>query len=68
MRYQREHMENEERVFFPAALHALTAEDWAELQTRMTDQEDPLFGDNVGERYEALHMDILRWEREERTT
>ena len=63
---QKEHMEKEERLFFPAALKALTLQDWEELEERMTDQEDPLFGERVGERYEALHANILQWEKEDR--
>jgi hemerythrin-like domain-containing protein len=64
--FQKDHMEKEERLFFPAALAVLTPEDWRELEARMTDQEDPLFGENVGDRYEALHANILQWEQEDR--
>jgi hemerythrin-like domain-containing protein len=64
--FQKEHMEKEERLFFPAALELLMPEDWEELEARMTDQEDPLFGEQVGERYEALHANILRWEQADR--
>lgn len=62
--FQKAHMEKEERHFFPAALEVLTPEDWEELEAKMTDQEDPLFGERVGERYEALHANILQWEQE----
>ncbi len=62
--FQREHMAREERLLFSAALAALTAEDWAEIEARASDQEDPLFGDNVGKRYEVLRRDILQWQRE----
>ena len=58
------HLNKEEKVFFPAAQAALTSEDWAQLEAKMTDEDDPLFGDNVGERYQALHRDILEWERQ----
>jgi hemerythrin-like domain-containing protein len=61
---QMRHLEQEERVFFPAALKALTSEDWAELEAKMTDEDDPLFGGNVGERYKALHREILDWDRQ----
>lgn len=64
--YQRQHMEKEERDFFPAALTGLSPEDWAELEARMTDEGDPLFGERVGERHETLRKTILRWERESR--
>jgi len=63
--FQKRHMEMEERHFFPAALKALTPEDWEALEAKMTDQEDPLFGERVGERYEALHANILQWEQED---
>lgn len=61
---QMRHLEQEEKVFFAEALKALTSEDWAELEAKMTDEDDPLFGGNVGERYKALHRDILEWERQ----
>lgn len=61
---QMRHLLREEEVFFPAALNALTSEDWAELETKMTDEDDPLFGTNVGERYKALRRDIREWERQ----
>jgi hemerythrin-like domain-containing protein len=64
---QREHMQREERLFFPAALRSLTAEDWADIKLRMTDHEDPLFGADVGRRYESLHRDIVAWARGNRT-
>ena len=64
--FQKEHMEKEEQLFFPAAQEALTQEDWEDLEAKMTDQEDPLFGERVGERYEALHANILQWEQEDR--
>ncbi len=63
---QKEHMENEERLFFPVALQVLTPQDWKELEAKMTDQDDPLFGERVGERYKVLHANILQWERAER--
>ena len=61
---QMRHLEQEQKVFFAEALKGLTSEDWAELEARMTDEDDPLFGRNVGERYKALHGDILEWERQ----
>ncbi|MGF1640992.1 MAG: hemerythrin domain-containing protein [Rhodospirillales bacterium] len=61
---QLRHLEREERVFFPRALEALTDQDWAQLEARMTDEDDPLFGSDVGQRYQALHHDIIEWERQ----
>jgi hemerythrin-like domain-containing protein len=66
LEFQREHMLKEERLFFPAALRVLTDADWAEIQSRITDQEDPLLGETIGERYEALRQEILEWEKEAR--
>ena len=64
---QRDHMQREERIFFPAALTLLTPEDWADIEQRMTDHDDPLFGSDVGRRYETLHRDVVRWAREHDT-
>lgn len=64
--FQRRHMEDEERVFFPTVAAQLTREDWAEVAARMTDHDDPLFGRDVGERYQVLIDDILAWEKEDR--
>jgi hemerythrin-like domain-containing protein len=64
--FQRAHMDKEEDVFIPAALKALTAEDWKELQDQMTTASDPLFGPTVGRRFECLRADILRWEQQDR--
>jgi hemerythrin-like domain-containing protein len=61
---QKRHLTHEEEVFFPQALNALTSEDWVKLEARMTDEDDPLFGSDVGERYKALHRDILEWDRQ----
>ena len=60
----RDHMAHEEGFFLPAARAALTPEDWDEIRARASDQEDPLFGKEVGGRYEALRRDILQWEQE----
>jgi hemerythrin-like domain-containing protein len=59
---QRTHMHMEETVFFPAALKALTEPDWRALEHEMRREEDPLFGDNVGSRFEALRATILKWQ------
>jgi len=61
---QMAHMRMEEDVFFPAALQALTAADWEALTAEMTSEEDPLFGETVGARFEALRQTILRWQQE----
>jgi hemerythrin-like domain-containing protein len=61
---QRDHMTHEERFFLPAARAALTSEDWKDIKARAADQKDPLFGEEIGGRYELLRRDILQWERE----
>ena len=61
---QRDHMTREERFFLPAARAALTREDWEDIRARAADQDDPLFGEEVGGRYEALRRNILQWEQE----
>lgn len=60
---QMQHMRMEEEIFFPVALKVLTTDDWAALESEMTKEDDPLFGENVGTRYEALRQTILRWQQ-----
>jgi hemerythrin-like domain-containing protein len=52
------HIAYEEEQFFPAAEAALTGEDWAELENRFEDRGDPLFGEQVADRFRALRNDI----------
>jgi hemerythrin-like domain-containing protein len=66
--HQREHLEKEERLLFPAALRALRPEDWAEINTRLDDRKDPLFDNVVEEKFHDLQKTILRWERETEQT
>jgi hemerythrin-like domain-containing protein len=62
---QRNHLAMEETSFFPAADKTLTAKDWADLKARMTKGEDPLFGKNVGAKFERLSRTILNWQSED---
>ena len=62
--HQRRHLEKEERLLFPAAVKALRREDWAEIDGRLDDRQDPLFNGVVEERFHSLQKTILRWERE----
>ncbi len=39
----RRHMAKEETDFFPEALRALTPQEWAEIETRITNPTDPVF-------------------------
>jgi len=58
---QRAHMQKEEAVFFPAAEQALTAEDWNAIDTRFKSHTDPVFGDNLEERFVTLRNRIFSW-------
>ena len=51
---ERRHMEEEERVFFPAALRHLTDEDWDDIGTRSTLFKDPLSPTQSGIRFPEL--------------
>ncbi|WP_315785280.1 hemerythrin domain-containing protein [Bradyrhizobium sp. SZCCHNPS1003] len=61
---QREHLRKEETLLFPAALRTLSAEDWADIDARMSDRKDPLFDGDVVEKFHNLERTILRWEQE----
>lgn len=58
------HMRKEEEVFFPAALEALSTEDWVALDAHVTDPGDPLFGAEAEERFGPLRDHLLAWDRE----
>lgn len=65
--HERRHMMLEDRDFFPAALEALTPQDWAEIASAITSHKDPLFSDVAEERFDALRAHILRLEQEAET-
>jgi hemerythrin-like domain-containing protein len=62
--HQRQHLQKEERLMFPAAVKALRSDDWAEIDARLDDRKDPLFNSIVEERFQNLQRTILRWEQE----
>ena len=66
--HQRQHLEKEERLLFPAAVKALRPKDWAEIDARLDDRKDPLFDSVVEERFYNLQKTILRWEQETEQT
>jgi hemerythrin-like domain-containing protein len=66
--HQRQHLEKEERLLFPAAIKALRSEDWAEIDARLDDRKDPLFDSAVEEKFHNLQETILRWEQETEET
>ena len=61
---ERQHMAMEERLFFPTAIMALQPQDWAEIDSTLTDQKDPLFSEIVEERFDAVRKHILQLEEE----
>jgi hemerythrin-like domain-containing protein len=61
---ERRHMAMEERHFFPAAVKALQPQDWAEIASSSTDQRDPLFSEDIEERFEIVRRHILELEQE----
>jgi hemerythrin-like domain-containing protein len=66
--HQRQHLEKEERLLFPAAVKALRSKDWAEIDARLDDRKDPLFDSVVEEKFHNLQETILRWEQETEET
>ena len=52
--YYRHHLATEESSVLPRAAQLLTPEDWAAVAAAVPPGPDPLFGDNVGERYREL--------------
>jgi hemerythrin-like domain-containing protein len=66
--HQRQHMDKEERLLFPAAVQGLRPDDWAELDARLNDQKDPLFNGVIETKFQALQRTILRWQRETETS
>jgi hemerythrin-like domain-containing protein len=65
--HQRQHMDKEERLLFPAAVQGLRPDDWAELDARLNDRKDPLFNGVIETKFQALQRTILRWQRETET-
>jgi hemerythrin-like domain-containing protein len=56
----RHHIKREELHVFPAARRVLTEKDWAEVDGRLDDRDDPLFGEVVADYFQALRDDIDR--------
>jgi hemerythrin-like domain-containing protein len=61
--FYRRHIAMEEGQFFPAALEALSEQDWQEIEAQLGEREDPLFGGQPDQRFERLRQDILAWEK-----
>jgi hemerythrin-like domain-containing protein len=62
--HERQHMEMEERIFFPAALNALRPEDWAGIALKLADRRDPLDQPGLEEKFNMLRRKILEMEAE----
>ena len=61
--FYRRHIAMEEGQFFPAALEALSEQDWQEIEAQLGEREDPLFGGQPEGRFARLRRDILAWEK-----
>ncbi len=66
--FTRNHMEMEERYFFPVAEAVLTADDWSGIEARIDSEQDPLFSARVHRRLQRLRDDILAWEEDAEPT
>lgn len=63
--FYRRHIAMEEERFFPAAKKALTPTDWEEIESQLSERQDPLFGREPEDRFAALRQNILDWEAED---
>ena len=66
----RQHLDEEERTFFPAALESLDEADWDEIAYDLFDRVPPIFDQDLERRFEALREEIVRRagrDRSERT-
>lgn len=61
---ERHHITMEDSVFFPAALKALEPQDWTEISSALTGQEDPLFGEAAEKMFDTLRARISQLEHE----
>ena len=66
--HQRQHMDKEERLLFPAAVQGLGPDDWADIDARLCDRKDPLFNGTIETKFQALQGMILRWQQETETS
>ena len=63
--HERSHIDMEERALFPAAVKALRPEDWAGIDARLNDKQDPLANEIIEEKFRFLHQRILQWEAQD---
>ena len=57
--YYRQHMAGEEADLFPRVAGVLSVEDWKAVDDAITAEADPLFGGDVGQRFQQLHRQIM---------
>ncbi|MDH3473266.1 MAG: hemerythrin domain-containing protein [Rhodospirillales bacterium] len=57
--FYRRHMAAEEDCLYEAAARSLTEADWAEIDAKVGNREDPIFGDRVEAAFAALRSSIL---------
>ena len=55
---QKEHMNNEEASIYPMLSSTLNEQDWNNIDSELTDVEDPLFGRQVAKSYQRLSKHI----------
>ncbi len=56
---QKRHMDTEESRVFPLLRKKLTSSDFQSIEANLPPKEDPLFGEVVKKRYEALYQHIV---------
>ena len=61
---ERQHMEMEERIFFPAAVNILRPKDWADIALKLADRCDPLCEPGLEQKFNMLRRKILEIEAE----
>ncbi|KGK41271.1 hypothetical protein LH51_15860 [Nitrincola sp. A-D6] len=57
---EREHLDYEETVIFPGIEQVANDADWAALEQKLPEPEDPLFGEKQGENYRELYKALLQ--------
>ena len=60
---ERRHMRMEEERFFPLAARKLSAQDWAAIEDRLSNERDPVFGARIEDDFAALRERLLAWEK-----
>ena len=56
---QVEHMNHEEASVYPEIESALSDQEWREVNSELSDVEDPLFGGNIKKIYKALYQQVV---------